>query len=54
MKPAKLMSFVLAILFMGAITSGCVERRYYREHHDHSPRYYERHPRPRVDVNIHN
>ncbi len=44
---------VLAFACMMAFTSGCVEHRYYREHHEHSPHYIERH-RPSVDVNIHN
>ena len=42
---------ILSVLFM----SSCVERRYYREHHDHSPKWHHRHdPRPRVEVNIRN
>jgi len=31
--------------------SGCVERRYYHEHHVHSPEYVQRH---HVAVEIHN
>jgi len=47
---------VLVIAFMITFTSGCVEHRYVRQHHRHTPEYYHRHnmPEPRVDVNIHN
>jgi hypothetical protein len=37
--------------------SGCVEHRYYHEHHRHSPEYYHRHHMPPpagVDIDIHN
>ncbi len=44
--------FALAIVV--AFMSGCVEHRYYREHHRHSPEYNHRHHLPEVDVNIHN
>jgi len=40
---------------MGVFASGCVEHRYYHEHHQHSPEWSNRHHRePGVDVNIHN
>ena len=44
------------IAVMAIFMSGCVEHRYYREHHRHTTEYYHRHnmPEPRVDVNIHN
>jgi hypothetical protein len=41
------------IAFMAIFMSGCVEHRYYHEHHDHSPGWHHRHD-PHVDVNIHN
>jgi hypothetical protein len=47
---------LLIISFVAICMSGCVEHRYYREHHRHTPRYYHRHnmPEPRVDIDIHN
>jgi hypothetical protein len=43
------------IAIMAIFMSGCVEHRYYRDHHDHSPEWHHRHhSEPRVDVNIHN
>ena len=47
---------LFAIAIIVAFLSGCVEHRYYAEHHRHTPRYYHRHnmPEPRVEVEIHN
>ena len=43
------------ISLMSVFASGCIEHRYYREHHDHSPSWYNRHHREsRVDIDIHN
>lgn len=53
----KIKHSLLAVLFIAALaaSTGCVEHRYYSEHHRHSPRYEERHHRePRVEVDIHN
>ncbi len=43
-------SVVAVCLFM-SVLSGCVERRYYRTNHAHSPRYVQRHS---ARVVIHN
>jgi hypothetical protein len=48
----KIFAFIAAVVIIIS-TSGCVEHRYYREHHEHSPEYIHRH-QPRVDVDIHN
>jgi hypothetical protein len=40
------------IVLSAFFISGCVEHRYYREHHDHSPEWHHHHDH--VDVNIHN
>jgi uncharacterized membrane protein YidH (DUF202 family) len=52
----KSIGVLLVIVSTIAATTGCVEHRYYREHHRHRPEYYRRHhqPEPRIDVNIHN
>ena len=43
------------ISMISVFASGCIEHRYYREHHDHSPDWYNRHHREsRIDVDIHN
>jgi hypothetical protein len=50
------LSKVLSVFLIVGIVifgSGCVEHRYYREHHEHSPEYIQRH-QPHVDVDIHN
>jgi len=43
----------LLLVIAGLTTTGCIEHRYYHEHHQHSPEYIHRH-QPRVDVDIHN
>ena len=52
----KIVPSLFAIAIIVAFLSGCVEHRYYAEHHRHTPRYYHRHnmPEPRVEVEIHN
>lgn len=44
---------VFLIVMSVFVVSGCVEHRYYHEHHRHSPEWERRH-QPHVDVNIHN
>lgn len=48
---------VFVIVVMVVFASGCMEPRYYHEHHEHSDRYYHQHPhrhRAGLDINIHN
>jgi hypothetical protein len=52
-KVSALCMFVVAMAFF---MTGCVEHRYYRTHHQHSPEYYHRHHMPPpagVDIDIH-
>jgi hypothetical protein len=47
---------VLSMLAVLLFSSGCVEHRYYREHHEHSPEYNHHHQpeQPSVNLDIHN
>ncbi len=40
---------LLAVCIVMSVLSSCMEPRYYRVHHEHSPRYVERH---RVEVRM--
>ena len=48
--------FGILMVVIVVLTSGCLEHRYYRVHHQHSPEYGQRHHRERanVDIDIHN
>jgi hypothetical protein len=53
----KLMRTVIAAIVVVAITSGCMEHRYYQKNNQHSENYNKRHHRgnqPRLDINLHN
>jgi hypothetical protein len=48
-----LLAILVMLIAVVTISSGCYERVYYREHHQHSDRYYHhRHMDPPADVHI--
>jgi hypothetical protein len=50
------LKLVIAMMVFTTVMSGCMEQRYYREHHNHSPDYERRHHRGEhasVEVEIH-